>query len=131
MIKVGLSQEDIERMVQEAEDFAKDDLEIKEKIEAKNQLEALIYQTRSSIQKQEFSSKLSTDDIDSITNLLSETDSWLINDDYTKNEYESKLNELNSIIQPIMMKAMGQSSEGFHPQESTEESVGPTIDEID
>ena len=129
--KGRLSQEDIERMVQEAEDFAKDDLEIKEKIEAKNQLEALIYQTRSSIQKQEFSSKLSTDDIDSITNLLSETDSWLINDDYTKNEYESKLNELNSIIQPIMMKAMGQSSEGFPPQESTEESVPPTIDEID
>ena len=45
-------------MVKEAEEFAKDDQELKEKIEAKNQLEALAYQTRSTIDKPEMKEKL-------------------------------------------------------------------------
>jgi heat shock protein 1/8 len=132
--KGRLSQEEIERMVQEAEDFAKDDLELREKIEAKNQLEALVYQTRSTIEKDEIKSKLDENDITKVTELLTEVDEWMVNDEYSKSEYETKLNELNGQIQPIMMKAMSQGSEGFPAQESvppTEGGVGPTIDEVD
>ena len=49
--KGRLNKEDIERMVKEAEEFAKDDQEIKEKVEVKNQLEAHLNQTRSVIDK--------------------------------------------------------------------------------
>ena len=132
--KGRLSQEEIERMVQEAEDFAKDDLELREKIEAKNQLEALVYQTRSTIEKDEIKSKLDENDITKVRELLTEVDEWMVNDEYSKSEYETKLNELNGQIQPIMMKAMSQGSEGFPAQESvppTEGGVGPTIDEVD
>jgi heat shock protein 1/8 len=132
--KGRLSQEEIERMVQEAEDFAKDDLELREKIEAKNQLEALVYQTRSTIEKDEIKSKLDENDITKVRELLTEVDEWMVNDEYSKSEYETKLNELNGQIQPIMMKAMSQGSEGFPTQESvppTEGGVGPTIDEVD
>ena len=132
--KGRLSQEEIERMVQEAEDFAKDDLELREKVEAKNQLEALVYQTRSTIEKDEIKSKLDENDITKVRELLTEVDEWMVNDEYSKSEYETKLNELNGQIQPIMMKAMSQGSEGFPAQESvppTEGGVGPTIDEVD
>lgn len=132
--KGRLSKEDIERMVKEADEFAKDDQELREKIEAKNQLEALTYQTRSSLDKEEIKSKLEESDIETVTNTLTEVDEWLLNEDHSKSDYENKLNELNGIIQPIMMKAMSQGSEGFPPQDSVspnESSSGPTIDEVD
>jgi len=45
----------------------------------------------------------------------------------TKSDYDTKLNELNGQLQPLLVKAMSQGSEGF----STHEAVPPTIDEID
>ncbi len=138
--KGRLSSEDIERMVQEAEEFAKDDQELREKIEAKNQLEALVYQTRSTLQKEEIKSKLDESDIDTVTTQLQEVDDWLQEDEHSKSEYETKLNELNGLLQPIMMKAMSQGSEGFPANEAVPPQdevttdgmgVGPTIDEVD
>ena len=121
-------------MVQEAEEFAKDDLELREKIEAKNKLEALVYQTKSSLEKEEFKSKLEESDIETVKTLLQETEEWLQDEEHSKTDYETKLNELNGTLQPIMMKAMSQGSEGFPAQESVppgENGAGPTIDEVD
>jgi len=121
-------------MIKEAEEFAKDDLELKEKIEAKNQLEALIYQSRTTLDKQEVKSKLEETDINKIYEILNETDTWLENTEHSKSDYENKLNEINGILQPIMMKAMSQGSEGFPSHEAvppSNENVGPTIDEVD
>ena len=135
--KGRLSQEDIEKMVQEAEEFAKEDLELKEKIEAKNNLEALVYQTKSSMDKEEMKSKLESTDIETVQTLLTDVETWLLDEDRSKSEYENKMNELNGVLQPIMMKAMGQGTEGFSANESVppqgEDSMGPgpTIDEVD
>jgi L1 cell adhesion molecule like protein len=128
-----LTAEDIEQMVREAEEFAKDDAELREKIDAKNQLEALVYQTRSTLDKEDMKSKLEESDVTTVTTLLSEVDEWLLNDDRSKSDYENKLNEVNGILQPIMMKAMSQGSEGFPAQESVPPSTdeGVSIDEID
>ena len=133
--KGRLTQEDIERMVKEAEEFAKDDQEIKDKIESKNQLEALVYQTRTALDNPEMKSKLESTDISTLTDLLTEVDTWLLDDNHSKSEYDNKMNELNGKIQPIMMKAYQQGTEGS----STNEAVppmggggsGPTIDEVD
>ena len=57
-----LSQEDIEKMVKEAEKFKDDDDKLKEKIDAVNQYEALLYQTKSTLDKKEISEKLSEED---------------------------------------------------------------------
>jgi heat shock 70kDa protein 1/2/6/8 len=133
--KGRLSAEDIEKMVQEAEQYAQEDLELKEKIEAKNQLEALVYQTRSSLNKEDMKSKLDEGDLEKAQELLKETESWLDEDDHSKSEYETKLNELNGELQPIMMKAMSQGSEGFPANEAVPpqdgSASGPTIDEVD
>jgi len=135
--KGRLSKEDIEKMVQEGEQFAKEDLELREKIESKNSLEALVYQTKSSLEKEEMKSKLDESDIETVTTTLNDIETWLL-DDHSKQEYDNKLSELNGQIQPIMMKAMSQGSEGFPsneavpPTDSTEGTdKGPTIDEVD
>ena len=145
--KGRLSAEDIEKMVQEAEQYAQEDLELKEKIEAKNQLEALVYQTKSTLDKEDIKSKLEDGDIEKAQELLQETETWLDKDDHSKSEYETKLNELNGELQPIMMKAMSQGSEGFpeneavppqdgsaqdgSAQDGSAQGSGPTIDEVD
>ena len=134
--KGRLSSEDIEKMVKEAEQYAQEDLELKEKIEAKNQLEALVYQTRSTLNKEDMKSKLDESDLEKARELLQETESWLDEDDHSKSDYETKLNELNGELQPIMMKAMSQGSEGFPANEAVPPqgeggNVGPTIDEVD
>ena len=121
-------------MVKEAEEFAKDDLELKEKIEAKNQLEALVYQTRTTLEKEDMKSKLEESDIETIQELLKEVDEWLLDEDRSKSDYENKLNDLDGTLQPIMMKAMSQGSEGFPENEAvppSEMGPGPTIDEVD
>ena len=134
--KGRLSKEDIEKMVKEGEQFAKEDLELKEKIEAKNNLEALVYQTRSTLNKEEMKTKLESTDLETIQTLVTDIDSWLLIEDHSKSDYENKLNEVNGVIQPIMMKVMGQGTEGFSAQESVPPqgetiNVGPTIDEVD
>jgi heat shock protein 1/8 len=132
--KGRLSKEDIEKMVKEGEQFAKEDLELMEKIESKNNLEALLYQTKSSLDKEDMNSKLESTDLETVNELLTEVETWLLDEDRSKSEYETKLNELNGQLQPILMKAMSQGSEGFAENEAippTEASTEATIDEVD
>ena len=101
-------------MVKEAEDFAKDDLEVKERIEAKNELEAIVYQTRSALDNEEMKSKLSEEDIVTVETALNGVDNWLLEGEHSKSEYDNKKNELNGTLQPIMMKAYQQGTEGLN-----------------
>ena len=134
--KGRLSQEDIERMVQEAEEFAKADQDVKDTIESKNQLEALVYQTRSAVENPEMKSKLDEGDVAVLTELLNEVDTWLLTEGRSKSEYDNKMNEINGQIQPIMMKAYQQGTEGGSTNEAvppmgSSDNSGPTIDEVD
>ena len=61
--KGRLSQEEIDRMIKEAEEFAEQDREIKEKVDAKNSLDSLIYSLKSSVEDPEkFGNKISEED---------------------------------------------------------------------
>ena len=102
-----------------------------------------MYQTRSAINNPEIGGKLETSDKQVVSDCLSEVDDWLLSDEYSKRDYENKLTELNGTLQPIMMKAMSQGSEGFPAQESVPPMSStqgsstqgsdrkPTIEEID
>lgn len=59
--KGRLSQEEIERMVKEAEEFADEDAKLKGKIDARNQLETYCYNMKSSI-ADKLGDKLNEDD---------------------------------------------------------------------
>ena len=137
--KGRLSAEEIERMIQEGEKFKDEDNEHKLKIEAKNNLESLLYQTRTSIDNSEIKNKLEESEIKMLNDLITETDTWLL-DEKSKEEYENKLSEINDQINPIMMKVY-QSGAGKDmpnmpdmssmPGMSTEIPVKPTLDEVD
>lgn len=61
--KGRLSKEDIERMVEESEKFADQDKAIKEKLDAKHQLDNYVYQMRNQIEdKEKLADKLDEDD---------------------------------------------------------------------
>jgi len=109
--KGRLSSEDIQRMVQEAETYKDEDNLHKETIEARNQLEALVYQTKSSLENPEIKGKLEDEDFDRGQEVVQETELWLEDSERTKEDYEAKLTEVNGAITPIMTKIYSQGSE--------------------
>eukprot|EP00612_Vaucheria_litorea_P008766 CAMPEP_0171478330 /NCGR_PEP_ID=MMETSP0946-20130122/4716_1 /TAXON_ID=109269 /ORGANISM="Vaucheria litorea, Strain CCMP2940" /LENGTH=636 /DNA_ID=CAMNT_0012008951 /DNA_START=77 /DNA_END=1987 /DNA_ORIENTATION=+ len=102
--KGRLSQEDIERMVQEAEEYAEEDRLVKEKIEAKNGLENYVYSMKNTISDEEkIGDKISDEDKETINSALDEVNSWLDeNQDADKEELEAKLKELQDVCNPII-----------------------------
>ena len=138
--KGRLSEQDIERMVAEAEKYAQEDDAMKEKIEAKNALENYAYSMRNSVNDEKMAGKLEAADKETIEKAVSETTDWLdANQMGEKDEYEGKQKELESICNPIMMKLYGAGgAEGGMPgggmpagAPSDEGGAGPTIDEVD
>jgi heat shock protein 1/8 len=131
--KGRLTQEDIERMVQEGEKFKEEDQMNKDKIEAKNKLDSLVYQTKGTIDNEEIKGKLDESEITTINDLLSETELWL-EDEHLKEEYDTKLTEVNSKINPIMMKVYSEGGGEMPetvPSEGVQMDPAPTIDEVD
>ena len=135
--KGRLTQEDIERMVQEGEKFKEEDQMNKDKIEAKNKLDSLVYQTKGTIDNEEIKGKLDESEITTINDLLTETELWL-EEERTKEEYETKLTDINSKINPIMMKVYseggGEMPETVPMGDPTSDGVqmdSATIDEVD
>jgi heat shock protein 5 len=69
--KGRLSKEEIEAMIRDAEKFADQDKELKEKIDAKNSLENYIYTMRNTIEdKEKLAEKIESDDKDKIKEAL-------------------------------------------------------------
>ena len=103
--KRSLSQDDIERMVKEAEKYAAEDDAMKEKIEAKNQLENYAYSMRNSMNDEKLKDKLEPEDKETIEKAVTETTDWLdANQSAEKDEYDATQKELEEVCNPIMMK---------------------------
>jgi L1 cell adhesion molecule like protein len=134
--KGRLTQADIERMVAEGEKFKEEDQLNKDKIESKNKVDALVYQTKGAIDNEEIKGKLEESELKIVTDLLTETELWL-EDEHSKDEYDNKMTEINGKINPIMMKIYSEGS-GEMP-ESVPTGMGmspdpesmPTLDEVD
>ena len=99
-----LSKEEIEQMIKDAEKFADEDKEIKERIDAKNSLENYIYTMRNTIEdKEKLADKIDEDDKETIDEALKEHQDWLNdNSEADKEEYEEHLKELQSVCDPIV-----------------------------
>jgi len=75
--KGRLSQEQIDKMVKDAEKFKSEDETQKQRIEAKNHLENYAYSIRTSIKEEAVAAKLSEDDKQKLNTLLDNTLSWI------------------------------------------------------
>lgn len=101
-----LSPEDIERMINDAEKFADDDKKIKEKVEAKNELESYAYSLKNQIgDKEKLGGKLSDEDKKTIEEAVDEKIKWMeSNADAEVEDLKAQKKELEEVVQPIMTK---------------------------
>ena len=103
--KGRLSKDDIEKMIQESETFKMEDELIKETIEIRSELETLLYQTKSQIEKKETKDKLTNLEIKEVNDKSDEMIQWLEdNMEETKETYIEKRDMFNTSIQNIMTK---------------------------
>jgi len=101
-----LSQEEIDRMVREAEEASEDDKRAKERVEARNSLENYAYSVRNALNdKDKVGGKLSAEDQATIENAVKETIEWLdLNQAAEKEEYDTQYKDLEKVVQPIFSK---------------------------
>ncbi|GAV29415.1 hypothetical protein PMKS-002915 [Pichia membranifaciens] len=142
--KGRLSQEDIERMVSEAEKFKEEDEKEATRIASKNQLESYSYSVKNTSSEKAFEEKVSAEEKEQITKACDETIAWLDeNQTATKEEFDDKQKELEQVVNPIMTKfyqaggapgaAPGGAAPGGFPGAgpAAEEPAGPTVEEVD
>jgi len=115
--KGRLSQEEIDQMLREAEEFAEQDKITKERIDSRNSYENYIYSMKNTIEDPEKAgSKISEADKKTIKEAIGEAKEWLEhNQQAEKEQYEEQLKELQSICDPIigkLYKDQGHSSHG-------------------
>merc|ERR1711968_411219 len=76
--KGRLSQEEIDRMVQEAKEYEEEDKRVKEKIDAKNSLESYIYNIKNTINDEDkIKDKLSDEDKETLEEVVKTTTEWI------------------------------------------------------
>jgi len=106
--KGRLSKEEIERMVNEAEKFRAEDDVQRERVAARNLLEAYVFGVKQAADEAP-SDKLSESDKQQIADKCKQVLSWLDNNQLAdKEECEYKLKEIQKEMQPFMMKMHGQ-----------------------
>ena len=129
-----LSQEDIDRMVKEAEEFKEDDMKQKEKVDAKNELEMLIFQCKSQLEKPEVQEKLNSEDKDKACARLNEIQTWIDNDEEKeKHQYEEKKKEIETLSMKLFQPPENNSetTETNNSSYEEEQDTSPSIEEID
>lgn len=138
--KGRLSAEEILENIRLSEEMKQHDEKIKQKVEAKNQLESYIYQLRSSIHDPNISAKMSNTEKETIKNSCQLVDEWMDeNSNATKEELEGKRRELESTCAPIVSRLYQQQQQ--QPQGTSGASDfshnhaptngKPTFDDID
>ncbi|CAG8493893.1 3848_t:CDS:1, partial [Paraglomus brasilianum] len=119
--KGRLSKEDIERMVEEAEQFAEDDRIQKERIEARNALENFAYTLKSSVADDgDLGKKLNDEDKETIRDAIKKTLDWFEehSNSATKEDFDEKKEELQAIVNPITSKLYQDNQDNQDNQDS-------------
>jgi L1 cell adhesion molecule like protein len=138
--KGRLSKEQIEKMIAEAAEHEIEDKKRMEKIEAKNELEAYLYNARNSFKDEKVIGKLGADAKEG-EDKTQEFLNWLDNhSDEEKDTYKAKMKEAEDALRPLLMKlyaseggTSGPMAEegnlpGMHGQSS---DPGPKVQEVD
>jgi heat shock protein 5 len=105
--KGRLSTEEIERMVQEAEEFAEEDKKVKDRIDGRNGLEGYLYNLKNTLEDTEkgIADKVDEEDKEKIEEAVKEGLEWLEdNQEAEKEEFEAKQKEIEAVVNPIMQK---------------------------
>jgi len=150
--KGRLSEEEIKRMVDEAEKFKEEDEKVQKQKEAFNSLEQFCYGTKNSLNNENLKDKMDDVQKEAVTKACDEMISWLEqNTDEDAETYTNKQKELEQVVHPIFQQIYGQqaadgmggqSADGMGGQQAEqcddgfkgmnqESSNGPTVEEVD
>jgi len=91
----GLSEEEIDKMVKDAELHKEEDEKRKELVETKNQADALAHQTEKSLK--EAGDKIGADEKEKVEKVLNELKELLKNENATKEQIDAKVQELTTV----------------------------------
>jgi heat shock protein 5 len=108
--KGRLTPEDIERMVQEAEEFAEEDKAMKGKIEARNGLENYAFSLKNQVADEEgLGGQIDEDDKQTILDAVKEAIDWLEDNGPTASaeDFEEQKEQLSGVAYPITSKLYG------------------------
>ena len=120
--KGRLSEEDIERMVEEAEKYAAEDAKFKAKSEARNTFENFVHYVKNSVNG-ELAEVMDEDDKETVMDNVNESIEWLEdNTDVAEAEdFQEKMASFKEAVEPILAKAAASqgstSGEGFEEEE--------------
>jgi heat shock protein 5 len=124
--KGRLSQEEIERMIREAEESAESDKALREKVDARNSFDSYVYSMRSTVEgsgeNKGLSEKLEAEEKSAIKEALRDGEEWLReNADAEVDEIKAKQKEVEAVCAPIIKKYIGGSG-GDDEEEDDDES---------
>ena len=137
--KGRLTQADIDRMVQEAEQFKAEDDKEHDRVSAKNGLETYAYSVKQAVEEDNAKAALSEEDRSTVSTAASAVTTWLDgNQTAEKDEYDDKKAELEATCNPVMTK-LHQQQGGTPPQGGGSGSTGAqsqpqntaTVEEVD
>ena len=137
--KGRLSQNEIDRMVQEAEKYKAEDGDNKNRVEVKNGLESYCSSLKSSIECKDAKDKIPAADKKNLLDAINKVTAWVeANPNAEKEEYEEKQKALEAVAMPILQKMAGAGGMGGMPDmggmaasPDDDPDDGPTIEEID
>ena len=134
-----LSKEEIEKMLEDVEKFSAADKLIKEKIDAKNNLEGVVFQCKSLLSDPNIGEKLPAEIKSQIEKEVNEMVEWLDNNqDETVEIYKQKIEEFQEKMKPIIsgglpsgvtMDDLEKDMNKFSTDETTH--GGPRVEEVD
>lgn len=131
--KARLSKEDIERMVSEAEKFAEEDKVRMERVEARNGLEAYLYNSRNTLREDKVKDAIGEDVVKSTEDIIQEGIDWLsANESADTDAFKEKQKEVEEKIRPVFMKLYQGAGGGADAAgEASGQPTQPHVEEVD
>ena len=103
-----LSEEDIERLIREAEENAEEDKKARELVELKNQLQSMISDAKSKLNSENENNiidDISDEDKDALDEAVEEADDWMQeNEEATKEDFQAAIDKLDAVVRPVLRK---------------------------
>ena len=129
--KGRLTQDEIDRMVEEAEKFASEDAVLRTKIEARNKLENYAHSIKNQVEG-DLAEKLEEEDKETLLDAANDTLEWLEDnfDSATTEEFEEKFEALSKTAYPITSKLYG-GADGSAPVYDDDEDEDDDTDYFD
>jgi len=124
-----LSKEDVEKMTADAEKYAKEDEQFKQKVEAKNALENYCYSMKNTLSEDTVKSKVNESQLSAAMNAITEALGWLERNQLAeKDEFDDQRKSVEKACQPVVASL---SSAGGAAAATGGAGGAPNVEEVD